>query len=140
MSTKKKLYFLCTGNSCRSQIAEGWAKHYLGNTWEIQSAGIEAHGLNQQAVSVMADANIDISKQYSKIIDVNYLNNADLVITLCDNAAESCPITPPTVKRLHWGFADPAQVTGSITEQTQAFIEVRDAIKERIIRFANTGI
>lgn len=96
--SKKTIYFLCTGNSCRSQMAEGWAKKYLGEEWNVYSAGIEAHGLNPSAVKAMKEADIDISSQTSDIIDTEILNNADLVVTLCGDAADKCPMTPPHVK------------------------------------------
>jgi len=96
------VYFLCTGNSCRSQIAEGFEKRYLPD-WNIQSAGTEAHGLNPIAVKVMAEVGIDISHQTSDIIDQDILNNATLVVTLCGDAADKCPVTPLHVKREHWG-------------------------------------
>src|SRR5690625_2475543 len=97
---KKSIYFLCTGNSCRSQIAEGWAKKYLSDEWEIKSAGIEAHGLNPLAVKVMSEAGIDISNQTSDLIDFDFLSNADLVVTLCGDAADKCPVTPSHVKKV----------------------------------------
>ena len=84
--SKKTIYFLCTGNSCRSQMAEGWAKKHLGDEWNVYSAGIEAHGLNPNAVKAMREAGIDISEQTSDIIDPDILHNADLVITLCGDA------------------------------------------------------
>ncbi|REJ18606.1 MAG: arsenate reductase (thioredoxin) [Caldibacillus debilis] len=136
---KKKIYFLCTGNSCRSQMAEGWAKKLLGDEWEVQSAGIEAHGLNPRAVKAMAEVGIDISNQKSKVIDPEYLNHADLVVTLCSDADQRCPMTPPHVKRVHWGFDDPAKAEGSEEEVMQAFRRVRDEIGARIKRFAETG-
>jgi len=133
----KKLYFLCTGNSCRSQIAEGFGKKYLGSEWEVRSGGIEAHGLNPNAVKAMAEVGIDISNQLSETIDLEYLNHADLVVTLCGDAEDRCPMTPPQVKREHWGFNDPAKATGSEEEVWQVFQEVRDAIGKRIEEFAN---
>ena len=87
--SKKTLYFLCTGNSCRSQMAEGWGKKYLGEEWQVLSAGIEAHGVNPNAVKAMNEAGVDISTQTSDIIDPQILNNADFVVTLCGDAAES---------------------------------------------------
>lgn len=131
--SKKTIYFLCTGNSCRSQMAEGWAKKYLGNDWNVYSAGIEAHGLNPNAVKAMKEANIDISTQTSDIIDPEILNNADLVVTLCSDAADKCPMTPPHVKREHWGFDDPAG------KEWSEFQRVRDEISERIKQFSETG-
>ena len=102
--SKKTLYFLCTGNSCRSQMAEGWGKKYLGEEWQVLSAGIEAHGVNPSAVKAMNEAGVDISTQTSDIIDQEILNNADFVVTLCGDAADKCPMTPAHVKRAHWGL------------------------------------
>ncbi|WP_248549614.1 arsenate reductase (thioredoxin) [Paenibacillus sp. FSL H8-0282] len=136
---KRTIYFLCTGNSCRSQMAEGWAKQYLGKEWSVYSAGIEAHGLNPKAVQAMSEVGIDISGQTSDIIDANLLNNADLVITLCGDAADKCPMTPPKVKREHWGFDDPAKAQGSDEEKWAVFQHVRDQIGKRIKQFAETG-
>ncbi|AYW46720.1 arsenate reductase (thioredoxin) [Tetragenococcus koreensis] len=137
--SKKMVYFLCTGNSCRSQMAEGWGKKYLGNNWKVKSAGIEAHGLNPNAVKAMQEVNIDISNQTSDIIDPEALNNADFVVTLCGDAADKCPMTPPQVKRNHWGFDDTVKAQGSEEEKWAVFQNVRDQIGERIKRFAETG-
>ncbi|MFS0783462.1 arsenate reductase (thioredoxin) [Bacillus sp. 1P06AnD] len=139
MTQRKTIYFLCTGNSCRSQMAEGWAKKYLNDTWQVKSAGLEAHGLNPNAVKAMKEVDIDISVQTSDIIDPAILNNADLVVTLCGHANEHCPMTPPRVKRVHWGFDDPAKVEGTDEEKWDFFQRVRDEIGERIERFARTG-
>ncbi|MCE3199980.1 arsenate reductase (thioredoxin) [Paenibacillus sonchi] len=136
---KKTIYFLCTGNSCRSQMAEGWAKKYLRDEWNVYSAGIEAHGLNPKAVQAMSEVGIDISAQTSDIIDPQLLNNSDLVITLCGDAADKCPITPPKVKREHWGFDDPAKTLGTDEEKWAVFQRVRDQVGERIKQFAETG-
>ncbi|NQX47774.1 arsenate reductase (thioredoxin) [Paenibacillus tritici] len=136
---KKTIYFLCTGNSCRSQMAEGWAKQYLSGQWEVYSAGIEAHGLNPKAVQAMSEVGIDISDQTSDIIDPQLLNNADLVITLCGDAADKCPVTPPQVKREHWGFDDPAKAQGTEEEKWAVFQRVRDQVGLRIKQFAETG-
>ena len=136
---KKKLYFLCTGNSCRSQMAEGWGKQYMHDEWEIRSAGIEAHGLNPKAVKAMKEAGVDISDQTSDVIDLDYLNSADLVVTLCGDAEEKCPMTPPSVKREHWGFDDPAKAQGTEQEKWAVFQRVRDGIENRIKQFAKTG-
>lgn len=137
--SKKTLYFLCTGNSCRSQMAEGWGKKYLGDQWEVKSAGIEAHGLNPKAVKAMAEAGIDISRQTSDVIDPHILNHADFVVTLCGDAADKCPVTPPTVRREHWGFDDPAKAQGTDEEKWAMFERVRDEIEARIRVFAQTG-
>lgn len=135
----KTIYFLCTGNSCRSQMAEGWAKQHLGDSWNVYSAGIEAHGLNPNAVRAMNEVGIDISNQTSDMIDPKILNNADLVVTLCGDAADKCPVTPPTVKRVHWGFDDPAKAQGTDAEKWAVFQRVRDEIRDRILKFAESG-
>lgn len=127
-----QLYFLCTGNSCRSQIAEGFAKQYLPSDWLIQSAGIETHGLNPNAVQTMQEIGIDISQQNSTLIDMDYLNSSDIIITLCGDAKDKCPMTPPHIKRLHWDLLDPAQVTGTPEQITEAFKNTRDTIKELV--------
>src|SRR5690625_1463061 len=135
----KMIYFLCTSNSCRSQMAEGWVKHYLGKEWIVKSAGIEAHGLNPHAIRVMNEVGIDISSQTSDIIDLKLLNDATLVVTLCEDANDKCPMIPPHVKRVHWGFDDPAQAKGTKEEIWQTFQRVRDEIGERMKQFASTG-
>lgn len=137
--TNKIIYFLCTGNSCRSQMAEGWAKQYLSDEWIVKSAGIEAHGLNPNAIKAMNEVDINISNQTSDLIDMDTLHHAELVVTLCGDAADKCPITPPHVKRVHWGFDDPAKAKGSEEEKWSVFQRVRDDIGERIRHFAKTG-
>ncbi|MBY7141782.1 arsenate reductase (thioredoxin) [Virgibacillus sp. NKC19-3] len=137
--SKKVIYFLCTGNSCRSQMAEGWAKYYLDDSWEVKSAGIEAHGLNPNAVKAMKEVGIDISNQKSEIIDTEILNHSYIAVTLCGDANDRCPMTPPHVKRVHWGFDDPAKAEGTEKEKWAFFQRVRDEIGERIRRFAETG-
>lgn len=132
---KKILYFLCTGNSCRSQMAEGFAKKLLPTDWTVKSAGIEAHGLNPKAVKAMQEVQIDITMQTSDVIDSQILNQATLVVTLCGDAADKCPVTPSHVKREHWGFTDPAKATGTEEEKWAVFQEVRDAIQKRIQDF-----
>ena len=139
MNNKKIIYFLCTGNSCRSQMAEGWAKKHLSDEWEVKSAGLEAHGLNPNAVKAMNEAGIDITNQTSDIIHPEILNNAELVVTLCSHAADYCPVTPPHIKRVHWGFDDPAKAEGTEEEKWAFFQRVRDEIEARIKHFANTG-
>ena len=137
--SKKILYFLCTGNSCRSQMAEGWGKKILGGEWEVLSAGIEAHGVNPNAVKAMKEVGIDITNQTSDIIDSQILNNADFVVTLCGDAADKCPVTPAHAKRAHWGFDDPAKAEGTDEEKWSFFQRVRDEIGVRIEHFAKTG-
>lgn len=129
------LYFLCTGNSCRSQMAEGWARKVLPSDWVVKSAGIEAHGVNPKAIKAMNEVSIDITNQTSNTIDTDILNSATLVVTLCGDAADKCPITPAHVQREHWGFDDPAKATGTDAEQWIVFQTVRDAIGERIQQF-----
>ncbi|MBD8025591.1 arsenate reductase (thioredoxin) [Ureibacillus sp. Re31] len=136
---KRTVYFLCTGNSCRSQMAEGWAKKLLSPEWEVKSAGIEAHGVNSNAIKAMQEVGIDITKHTSDIIDLEVLNKADLVVTLCGDAADKCPITPPNVKPEHWGFDDPTKAQGTEEEKWAAFQRVRDAIGDRIKKFKETG-
>ncbi|VEF47509.1 arsenate reductase [Bacillus freudenreichii] len=137
--SKKTIYFLCTGNSCRSQMAEGWAKKYLGDEWNVYSAGVEVHGLNPNAVKAMNEVGVDISDQTSDMIDTEILNHADLVVTLCGDAADKCPVTPSHVTREHWGFDDPAKAEGTEEEKWAVFQRVRDEISQRIKRFAAEG-
>ena len=127
-----QIYFLCTGNSCRSQMAEGFAKQFFGPDWRIASAGVETHGLNPRAVAAMAEAGVDISKQYSKLIDDTYLQSTNIVVTLCGDARDKCPVTPPSVTRLHWPLPDPAAVSGTDAVVMNAFRSVRDEIKRRV--------
>ncbi|TMN22548.1 arsenate reductase (thioredoxin) [Lentibacillus cibarius] len=135
---KPILYFLCTGNSCRSQIAEGFGKKHLSK-WDVRSAGIEAHGLNPLAVKVMAEAGVDISNQESSTIDPETLNSAELVVTLCGDARDRCPTTPPHVRKAHWGFDDPAKAEGPEAERWAVFQRVRDEIEQRIVHFKEEG-
>ena len=136
---KPVVYFLCTGNACRSQMAEGWARHLGDDQVEAHSAGIEAHGLNPRAVVVMGEAGVDISRHTSKLIDPDLLHRADYVITLCGDARDACPVTPPEVRRLHWGFPDPARATGPEDAVMDQFRSVRDAIGDQVRVFlANT--
>lgn len=140
MSNKPLVYFLCTGNSCRSQIADGFLNAIGGDQFEVKSAGLEAHGLNPRAVQVMKEAGVDISGNSSDVIDPEILNRATYVITLCGHADEHCPvIMNPNVIKWHWGFDDPAKATGTEEEIMEQFRTVRDSIKSRIERFVNDG-
>lgn len=130
-----QVYFLCTGNSCRSQMAEGFAKHYLAD-WTIASAGIEQDGLNPRAVSVMAEVGLDISGQTSDLIDSEYFQTSDLIITLCGDARDKCPAVPTGIKQLHWDLEDPAQTTGTEEEILAVFRQTRDKIEEEIRKLA----
>ncbi|MEX2461940.1 MAG: arsenate reductase (thioredoxin) [Paenibacillaceae bacterium] len=137
---KKLVYFLCTGNSCRSQIADGFLKALGSEQYDVKSAGLEAHGLNPRAVQVMQEAGIDISQNTSNVIDPEILNKTDYVITLCGHADEHCPvISNKNVIKWHWGFDDPAKATGTEDEIMTQFREVRDSIKARILAFVKDG-
>lgn len=126
----KGIIFLCTGNSCRSQMAEGFAKKILPKNMEIFSAGLEPKGVHPMAIKVMQEVGIDISEQESKNISEIPLDKIDIVITLCGDAAERCPIFPGKVKRIHWEIEDPAKAQGSEEEVTKVFRRVRDKIKD----------
>ncbi len=140
MDNKPLIYFLCTGNSCRSQIADGLLKSLGSDRYEVKSGGIEAHGLNPRAVQVMKEAGIDISNNSSDVIDPDILNRSTYVITLCGHADEHCPvISNKNVIKWHWGFEDPAKATGTEEEIMAKFREVRDAIKTRIEQFLQEG-
>jgi len=128
----KKVMFLCTGNSCRSQMAEGFARKLGKDVIEAHSAGLSPKGVNPIAIKVMEEIGIDISDQTSKAIDDELLKGMDIVITLCDNAAESCPWTPPGIKRIHWSLEDPAKAEGSEGEVLNKFRKTRDEIEQRI--------
>lgn len=136
---KKILYFLCTGNSCRSQMAEAFGHKHLSDQFDVYSAGIEAHGLNPNAIKAMDEVGIDIRNQTSDTIDTELLNRADYVVTLCGDANDKCPITPPHVTRWHWGFDDPARAEGTEDEKWAVFQRVRDEISARIEEFGKTG-
>lgn len=125
----KNILVLCTGNSCRSQIAEGYLRHYAGDKAKIYSAGIETHGVNPKAIKVMAEDHIDISKHTSNNVN-EYLDIPfDYVITVCDNANEVCPYFPGNVERFHFNFPDPAKAKGTEEEIMEEFRRVREMIK-----------
>lgn len=126
---KYKILFLCTGNSCRSQMAEGFAKHFWKDLFEVWSAGTKPEKLNPYAVKVMAEEGIDISKQYSKNVIDLMDKDFDFVITLCGDANENCPSFPKKTKKFHKGFRDPAKAKGEEEEILKIYREVRDEIK-----------
>lgn len=126
---KKKILVLCTGNSCRSQIAEGYLRSFSGDKAEIYSAGIETHGVNSKAIMVMKEDSIDISQHTSNNIDEYNGIVFDYVITVCDNAKESCPFFPGKAEKFHQNFPDPAKAIGSKDEIMDEFRKVRDMIK-----------
>jgi arsenate reductase len=132
---KSKVLFLCTGNSCRSQMAEGFLRHLAGDRFDVASAGTHPAGLNPDAVAAMREIGIDISHHRSKGIGEVIGQRFDHVITVCDRAKESCPIFPDAKCVHHWPFDDPATAQGSPEERKAVFRRVRDEIAERIRRF-----
>jgi arsenate reductase (thioredoxin) len=130
--SKPKVLFLCTGNSARSQMAEGYLRHVASDRYEACSAGIEPRGLNPLAVEAMAEIGIDISRQKSKDVSVFLGQYIPYIITVCDHAREKCPIFPRTYKFLHWGFDDPAEAKGTHDERLAVFRRVRDGLIGKI--------
>ena len=125
----KNILVLCTGNSCRSQLAEGYLRHFAGDKATVYSAGIETHGVNPKAVQVMAEDHIDISRQTSNNVDEYIDIPFDYIITVCDNAKENCPYFPGSAQRFHHNFPDPAKAKGTPEEIMDEFRRVRDMIK-----------
>jgi len=139
IDNKTRILVLCTGNSCRSQMAEGFLRHHLSRldfpeaAAAVRSAGLETHGLNPLAVRVMDESGVNISGHHSEPLDL-YLNDRfDYVITVCDHAAEHCPTFSDPARRLHWPFDDPAKATGSESEILDEFRRVRDQIEQRVV-------
>lgn len=134
MAAVKRVLILCTGNSCRSQMAEGWVNHLLGDRWEARSAGTRpASAVHPLAVRVMAEAGVDISHGVPEHVD-RYLDQPwDLVVTVCDAAKESCPVFPRPVEQRHISFPDPAGAEGSEEERLAVFRGVRDDIRTRLL-------
>lgn len=131
----RKVMFLCTGNACRSQMAEGFAREFGKGIIEPFSAGLMAAGLHPRAVAVMKEIGIDISGQKSKMIDEKLLKTMDAVITLCGNAEEACPWTPPEIKRLHWPINDPVGTVGREQKIMKEFRRARDEIRAKVEQF-----
>ena len=130
---KLKVLFLCTGNSCRSQMAEGWARHLRAVDFDVYSAGIEKHGVNPLAIEVMAEAGVDISAQESTLISELPQQVFDYVVTLCDHANEACPYFPARIKRIHHGFADPPKLAAKAASEEgklEPYRQVRDQIRD----------
>ena len=145
MSKKTNLLFLCTGNSCRSQMAEGWARHLLGDVIEAHSAGIETHGMNPNAVKVMAEAGVDITNQKSQHIDEFKDVDLDVVVTVCGHAHETCPYFPANCEVVHIGFDDPPKMAKELAaqgaseeEQLDCYRKVRDQIKAAVEKLPET--
>ncbi|HEY5463053.1 MAG TPA: arsenate reductase ArsC [Hanamia sp.] len=131
----KRILVLCTGNSCRSQIAEGYLKYFSKDGAEVYSAGIEIHGVNPRTIETMKEDGIDISHHTSNNIDEYRNINFDFVITVCDNAKERCPFFPTTAKKFHQNFSDPAKATGTQDEIKEQFRQIRQQIKDYCKKF-----
>ena len=131
----KKVLVLCTGNSCRSQIAEGYLRYFAEQKAEIFSAGVETHGVNPKAIETMKEDGIDISHHTSNNIDEYRNIDFDFVITVCDNAKERCPFFPTKAQKFHYNFPDPAKATGNDDEISEEFRKVRQQIKEYCEKF-----
>lgn len=129
---KPAVLFLCTGNSCRSQMAEGWLRHLAGGRFEALSAGTSPVGLNPRAVIAMAEAGIDISRQWSKHVNDVLVSHPEYVVTVCNRAKETCPAIHGGAATLHWNFDDPAETQGSDDDRAKVFRRVRDEIAEKI--------
>lgn len=132
------ILFLCTGNSCRSQMAEGWARLLAADDVVVQSAGIERHGKNPKAIAVMNEAGVDISSQESTQLTPDMLENTDIVITVCGHADEHCPVLPPGVSKAHWPLEDPARASGTEEEIMAVFRTSRDDIRQRVSDLVNS--
>jgi len=135
---KERILILCTGNSARSQMAEGLLRFIRGDNVEVESAGVAPTSVRAEAIEVMRQIGIDISGHRSKSVDEFVDHEFDFVITVCDNANENCPIFPGKARRIHWSFTDPAAVDGTDEERLAAFRDVRDQIKERLEILAST--
>ena len=136
----KNILVLCTGNSCRSQLAEGYLRYFAGDKARIYSAGIETHGVNPKAIKVMAEDHLDISAHISNHVDEYLTIPFDYVITVCDNANEACPYFPGNIKRFHHNFPDPAKAVGTEEEVMDEFRRVRDLIKVYARDFVNAYV
>ena len=137
---KKKILILCTGNSCRSQIAEGYMKYFANERADIYSAGVETHGVNPKAIVIMKEDGIDISNQTSNNIEEYKNVDFDYVITVCDNAKERCPLYPSQTLKLHYNFPDPAKAIGTDLEILNQFRTVRDLIKDYCKNFVEENL
>jgi arsenate reductase len=131
----KKILVLCTGNSCRSQIADGYLKHFAGPKAQVYSAGVETHGVNPRAIETMREDGIDISTHTSNNVNEYVAIDFDFVITVCDNAKERCPFFPSNAQKFHYNFPDPAKATGTEAEITAEFRRVRQLIKDYCEQF-----
>ena len=136
MNDRKRVLILCTGNSARSQIAEGLLRHDAGDRFEVASAGVEPTQVRPLAIRVMNEIGIDIRDQRSKSVDEFAGQNFDYVITVCDNANQQCPMFAGNTQRIHWSIEDPAAATGSTEDQLKVYQRVRDELREKLSEFA----
>ena len=134
-ASRKRLLVLCTGNSARSQMAEGLFRRAAGPGWEIFSAGTTPSRVRPEAIAVMSEIGIDISGHRSKSVDEFAGQPFDFVVTVCDNARDNCPVFPGPAKRLHWSFEDPAAVSGDEPARLEAFRRIRDQIRPQVVAF-----
>jgi arsenate reductase len=140
MTTRAKVLFICTHNSARSQMAEGFLRHLSGGAIEAASAGTEPGKLHPLAVEVMAERGIDVSGHHAKSLDAFLQEPFDYVVTVCDDAREACPIFPNAHRRLHWSFPDPSRVKGTREERLAFFRAIRDAIRTRVEEFLTASV
>jgi arsenate reductase (thioredoxin) len=140
MSDRKRVLILCTGNSARSQMAEGILRHLVGDDFEVASAGVAPSHVRPEAIKVMGELGIDISGHRSKSVDDFLGQEFDYVITVCDNANQQCPVFPGKTERIHWSFEDPAAVQGDEPARLAVFRRVRDEIKSRLQDFIHRSI
>ncbi len=138
MIDKKRVLILCTGNSARSQMAEGLLRHDAGDKFEVESAGVISSFVRPQAIEAMREIGIDISGHTSKSVDEFAGEGFDYLITVCDNAKENCPVFPGKTTRIHWSFDDPAEAVGSEEEKLSVFRRVRDEIRNKLNGFADS--
>ncbi len=127
-----RVLFVCSGNSCRSQMAEGWARHLGGGRVEAMSAGIEAHGKNPRTISIMKEVGVDISHQESTQLTPEMIQEADIIVTVCGHADEHCPVIPAGTHKEHWPLDDPARAKGSEEAILGVFRQTRDQVRERV--------
>jgi arsenate reductase (thioredoxin) len=139
MHERKRVLILCTGNSARSQMAEGLLRHDAGGKFEVASAGVEPSHVRPQAIAAMREIGIDISRHRSKSVDEFAGQEFDYVITVCDNAKERCPVFPGQTRRIHWSFDDPAAAEGDEAARLAVFRRVRDEIRTRLREFIASG-
>ena len=139
MSQRKRVLILCTGNSARSQMAEGLLRQMAGDVYDVASAGVSPSRVRPEAIKAMREINIDISHHRSKSVDEFTNQKIDYVITVCDNAREQCPIFPGEAKQIHWSFDDPAAAEGDEVAKLAVFRRVRDEISEQLRAFVETN-